>query len=228
MARAHTEYPVIVVLDGDYINQNWALDRPTMTLGREDSCDIILPVRQVSRQHVRFHRQDGDTYLIEDLNSKNGTWVNGLRLEGVRELSDGDEINIARAVRIKFIGSGSTVPVTGDIPEVIPSSSFQGRLKIDLESRQVFVNGREIEPPLSLPQYRLLELLYTNQGRICTRQEVVDAVWPDALAEGISEQAIDALVRRLRDRLAEVDPDWQYVVTVRGHGFRLDNPVDTD
>jgi hypothetical protein len=30
-------------------------------------------------------------------------------------------------------------------------------------------------------------------------------------------------VRRLRDRLFEVDPNWQYIVTVRGHGFRLDN-----
>jgi DNA-binding response OmpR family regulator len=35
--------------------------------------------------------------------------------------------------------------------------------------------------------------------------------------------AIDALVRRLRDRLAEVDPGHNYIVTVRGHGFRFDN-----
>ncbi len=50
-------------------------------------------------------------------------------------------------------------------------------------------------------------------------------MWPEAIGEGVSEQAIDALVRRLRDRLAEVDPTFQYIVTVRGHGFRLDNPA---
>jgi len=33
-------------------------------------------------------------------------------------------------------------------------------------------------------------------------------------------------VRRLRDRLAEVDPETQYIVTVRGHGFRLENPYE--
>jgi len=33
-------------------------------------------------------------------------------------------------------------------------------------------------------------------------------------------------VRRLRDRLAEIDPNYEYIVTVRGHGFRLDNPPD--
>ena len=39
------------------------------------------------------------------------------------------------------------------------------------------------------------------------------------------DQALDALIRRLRDRLAEADPGHEYVVTVRGHGLRLENPV---
>ena len=63
-----------------------------------------------------------------------------------------------------------------------------------------------------------------NRGRVCSRESVVETVWPEAMGEGVSEQAIDALVRRLRDRLQESDPETQYVVTVRGHGFRLDNP----
>ncbi len=40
----------------------------------------------------------------------------------------------------------------------------------------------------------------------------------------ISEQALDALVRRLRDRIAHVDSSHEYIVTVRGHGLRLENP----
>ncbi len=220
------EVPVIVVLEGDQVNQNWPINRPTMVLGRDEVCDIMIPQRQISRRHLCFHRRNDDTYLVEDLDSKNGTWVNGRRLEGIRQLSDGDEINIARAVRLRFVGSGITVPVTGDLPEVIASTMYGGRLQLDAEGRRVFINSVELDPPLSLPQYRLLELLYVNAGRICTRDSVVETVWPEAISEGISEQAIDALVRRLRDRLTELDPDWQYVVTVRGHGFRLDNPED--
>ena len=87
-----------------------------------------------------------------------------------------------------------------------------------------FVGSKELDPPLSLPQHRLLELLYINHGQVCTREQVVLAVWPDAESSGVSEQSIDALVRRLRDRLTEGDPEHAYVVTVRGHGFRLDNP----
>ena len=55
-----------------------------------------------------------------------------------------------------------------------------------------------------------------------TRDSIVETVWPGTEGIGVSEQAIDALVRRLRDRLAELD-DFNYIVTVRGHGFRLEN-----
>ncbi len=216
---------MLVILDGELAAKHWVLDREKMVLGREDTCDIVIPQRQISRQHIIFHRVSSDKYIIEDLESKNGTWLNGNRLEGTRQLSDGDEVHVALSVRLKFIGSGITAPVTQDLPDVIPSTHGGGRLRMDIESRRVFVNGVELDPPLSLPQYRLLELLYTSLGRICTREEVIDIVWPEAMGEGVSEQAIDALVRRLRDRLAEADNNYQYIVTVRGHGFRLDNPI---
>ena len=51
------------------------------------------------------------------------------------------------------------------------------------------------------------------------------SVWGEDDAIGVSEQAVDALVRRLRDRLASIDSSHAYIVTVRGHGLRLDNPL---
>ncbi len=67
--------------------------------------------------------------------------------------------------------------------------------------------------------------MYENPDRVVSRDDIVDRVWPDSAGEGVSEQAIDALVRRLRERLSEVDPENAYVTTVRGHGFRLNNPI---
>jgi DNA-binding winged helix-turn-helix (wHTH) protein len=69
----------------------------------------------------------------------------------------------------------------------------------------------------------LLELLHNASGRVVSRDEVISSVWPEAAGEGVSEQAIDALVRRLRDRLTELDDKHDYILTVRGHGFRLQN-----
>jgi DNA-binding response OmpR family regulator len=96
-------------------------------------------------------------------------------------------------------------------------------LHIDQAARRVFVGGQELIPPLSVAQYRLLRLLLDHEGEVVSRDAIVSAVWPEEEDAGVSEQAIDALVRRLRDRVAAIDPDHAYIVTVRGHGFRLDN-----
>ncbi|MBL8116193.1 MAG: FHA domain-containing protein [Anaerolineae bacterium] len=218
MSRADSERPILIIQDENQPPRHWPLSKDDVILGRDEECDLPLPIRQISRQHIRIYRQ-GELYFVEDLDSKNGTWVNGLQLKGSRELHDGDEIHVALAVRLRFIDSDATSPLSTEAPAFIT-----GRLRLDPEARRVFIRGVELNPPLSLPQYRLLELLYVNTGRICTRDHVIETVWPEALGEGVSEQAIDALVRRLRDRLAELDPETQYVVTVRGHGFRLDNP----
>jgi len=221
MEQEQSEQPILTVLEGKYANQFWPIDQEEITLGRDDICDIVIPERQISRKHLKIISTE-NVFFIEDLNSRNGTWINGQRIQGTHEIFDGDEIHVALAVRMRFVGSGATAPLPFELP-----NNIGGRLRIDRESRRVFIGDDEIDPPLSLPQYRLLELLFINDGGVCTRDAVVEAVWPDVMGEGVSEQAIDALVRRLRDRLAEHDPDVQYIVTVRGHGFRLDNPMDS-
>jgi DNA-binding response OmpR family regulator len=50
---------------------------------------------------------------------------------------------------------------------------------------------------------------------------VIAVVWPEDEAEGVSDEAIDALVRRIRLRMRELDPDREYIQTVRGYGFKL-------
>ncbi|MCU0475415.1 MAG: FHA domain-containing protein [Anaerolineae bacterium] len=220
MSEGKRSTPVLVVMDGPEANKSYPMEKDVVVVGREDHCDIVLRERQISREHIRVTQEDGH-YFVHDLSSRNGTWVNGKKLEGSQELYDNDEIHIALAVRLQFVGSGATAPLPFEVPHTL-----SGRLTLDREARRVFVRGVELDPPLSLPQYRLLELLYLHAGRVCTRETVVETVWPDVVGEGVSEQAIDALVRRLRDRLNELDPDHQYIVTMRGHGFRLDNPAE--
>ncbi|NLF74296.1 MAG: FHA domain-containing protein [Chloroflexi bacterium] len=213
--------PVLIIHEGEKAGQRWTIRENELVIGRGGECDLVLPERQVSREHIRIFRAD-DGYFLEDLDSKNGTWVNGKQVKATTvPLRDGDEIQIALAVKITFVGSEATAPLFVDeLPGTL------GLLQLNRDSRRVFIGGVEVDPPLSLPQYRLLELLYDGAGAVRTRDEVIESVWPEAIGEGVSEQAIDALVRRLRDRLAEVDPRHQYIVTVRGHGFRLDNPTE--
>ena len=211
-----TEMPMLLVMEGRKPGQRIFVERAEFIIGRDEGCDLSIPDRQVSRHHARI-RLEGDQYLLEDLGSKNGTFANGLEVDQPHVLRDGDEIQIALCCKLTFVDAEATAPVLFDEPS-------QG-LFMDLESRRVWVAGQELSPPLSPAQYRLLELLYQDPGRVYSRDEVVEAVWPEDDRAGISEQAIDALARRLRERLAEVDTVTQYVVTVRGHGFRLEQAV---
>lgn len=219
-----SDRPILMELqDNNQPRQHWILETDDVTIGRGEESTIMIPKRQISREHVRIFKE-GKHFFIEDLDSRNGTWLNTHQLKGRKQLSDGDEIQLALVVRLQFFGIDSTAPLPFSPPETIG-----GKLRLDRESHRVFVDDVELDPPLSPPQYRLLELLYINSGNVCSREAVVETVWPDAHeGEGVSEQAIDALVRRLRDRLAEADPDHQYIVTMRGHGFRLVNPNPAD
>ena len=217
------QVPLLVVQEGQLLGHEWPLDRDTMTLGRGEECDMVVPERQVSRVHLSIQR-DASGYLVQDLESKNGTCINGRPVQpgAPMRLQDGDEIQVALCVRLLFVGAEATVPLAGREARAITSSD----LRLDKAQRRVWIGDRELQPPLSLAQYRLLELLADAGGRVVSREEVVATVWPEAIEEGVSEQAIDALVRRLRDRLAELDREHEYLVTVRGHGFRLtDQPA---
>ncbi len=218
------EVPLLVMHEGQLAGRKWPIDRAELVIGRGENSDIVLPERLVSRSHVRVGR-DEQGYFVQDLESKNGTHINGQPLApgATHRLQDGDEIQIALSVRLLFVGAEATLPLSLDVAPTAPVETPPA-LRLDKAQRRVWVRGREVDPLLSLAQYRLLELLYGASGRVVSRDEVVSIVWPEALGEGVSEQAIDALVRRLRDRLAEFDPDHEYILTVRGHGFRLDNP----
>ncbi len=208
--------PMLVAYDGEMAGQRWLIEGHSLLIGRGSDCDVVLPTRQVSRHHARIERLAEGTYQLHDLGSKNGTHVNGEEVrEQPRRLRDGDEIQVALCVKLGFVGADATLPLMVDGP--------QRGLRVDRATHQVFVGGHELIPPLSPAQYRMLVALLDAEGQMLTREEVVEAVWPEEAVDGISEQAIDALVRRLRERLGVLDPEHAYIVTVRGHGFRLEN-----
>jgi predicted component of type VI protein secretion system len=213
------EFAMLLVQEGNSPRSRWELLKPTMIIGRDADCDIVVNDRQVSRHHSKIIRA-GASYKLLDLASKNGTYVNGGQLSPGQEhlLDDGDQIGVALSCRLVFVDAGATAPL---LMHQAPKPS----LKLDVPAKRVWVMGEEVSPPLSLAQYKLLELLYQAEGGVVSRDDIVSTVWQGEDAGGVSEQAIDALARRLRERLAEIDSETQYVLTVRGHGFRLEHFV---
>jgi len=209
------EYPLVIAQEGPLKGQRWSISR-TLVLGRESSCDIVIADRQISRYHARL-TPTHEGVMLEDMGSKNGTHHNGKQLSAPIVLQDGDSFAVSLAQEFMFLTSDSTMPLT-------EGSGKSGRLMIDLRSRRVWVNQEQLVPPLSAQQFKLIWLLYENQGQVINRADLISAVWGEEQSAGVSDQALDALIRRLRDRLAALDPTHQYIDTVRGHGIRLDNP----
>jgi DNA-binding winged helix-turn-helix (wHTH) protein len=209
------EYPMLVAIDGLLGDQRWPLER-TVVLGRDSTCDVVIPDRQVSRYHARI-TPTKEGMILEDLGSKNGTHCNGTPLTAPLVLQDGDEVQIALAQKFQFLTSDATMPLT-------EGAVRSGRLMVDARSRRVWINQQQLVPPLSAQQFKLLWLLYENQGQVISRPDLIAAVWGEEQSAGVSDQALDALIRRLRDRMASLDPTHQYINTVRGHGVRMDNP----
>jgi hypothetical protein len=207
------EAALLLWMEGEEIRGHWTLAKAVTSIGRWSDNDVTIDDRWVSRYHAEVHREGGQ-YVIKDLGSKNGTLVNGRRITTPTALSDGDEIQVTPMITLTFVDSASTAP--------LPTERLVPGLELDLKARQVTIRSQLLDPPLSPTQFTFLSLLADQAGRVYSRDEVIAAVWPDDQAEGISDEAIDALVRRIRLRLRELDPDHEYIVTVRGYGFKLE------
>jgi hypothetical protein len=87
------------------------------TIGRETSNAIAISDPEVSRRHVQLTFQN-NYYILEDLNSTNGTFVNGRRLVGQYVLQPGDVINLGENVTLVFDAG----PFDPDATQVTPTS----------------------------------------------------------------------------------------------------------
>ncbi len=214
MKKSQEEYPLLIAEEGPLKGKRWQLSQ-TIVLGRESTCDVVVSDRQISRFHARL-TPTPEGVMLEDLGSKNGTYHNGVLLSTPMVLQDGDRLAVGIAQQFTYLTSDATMPLL--------DGGKPGRLMMDQKARRVWVKQQQLDPPLSAQQFRLLWLLYDNQGQVLTRPDLVTTVWGDDQSLGVSDQALDALIRRLRDRLAALDPGHQYIHTVRGHGIRMDNP----
>lgn len=197
--------------DGDYRELDW--HQRMLTVGRDSANDLIIEHRLASRRHARFE-QDEQGFYIRDLDSTNGTFVNGERLHGARQLHNQDQIVIADSI-ITFQDPEATVK--GVLPpEVL--HAVREDLRVDSRAKEVYIKAQLLDPPLTVKEFQLLELLYHRKGQVVSKDEIARAVWD---YEVFDYNAIDALVYRLRQRIEPTPTSPQYLITQRGFGYKL-------
>jgi len=98
-----------------------------------------------------------------------------------------------------------------------PEAAVVGEIEIRADQFQAFARGRSID--LTRREFELIQLLAAADGRVLEREEIYQRVWGYAMAHG--DRSVDVFVRKLRAKLQRASPEWTYIHTHFGVGYRL-------
>jgi two-component system response regulator RegX3 len=118
---------------------------------------------------------------------------------------------IARVEAVARRRKRSAIPIDTD-----PVTA--GELEIRADQFQAFVQGRSLD--LTRREFEVLQLLSEANGRALEREEIYQRVWGYAMARG--DRSVDVFIRKLRQKLEKASPDWEYIHTHFGIGYRFE------
>jgi len=98
--------------------KEFELTRPEIIIGRDPGVDVTIPSAAISRRHARLTR-DGEAYMLEDLGSSNGTYLNDKRLTARLPLMSGDRIRFGKAVTITYLAPTTQATVVRSEPAIL-------------------------------------------------------------------------------------------------------------
>jgi DNA-binding response OmpR family regulator len=93
-----------------------------------------------------------------------------------------------------------------------------GELEIRADQFQAFARGTSVD--LTRREFEVLQLLAQTAGKVLQREEIYQSVWGYAMAHG--DRSVDVFVRKVRQKLEKVSPDWNYIHTHFGVGYRFE------
>lgn len=205
-----TEAAKLIALQPDIQPGEFILDADVCTLGRSPTCHIIIARPVISRLHARIERDEAGRYILYDIQSANGTFVN-YRPQTLREpyrLHHQDTIGLASPESLfRFEDGAATAPV------------HHSRLYYDQTQAHFFFDQQPL--PLTPTQLRLMQHLYHHAYDLCTRASCAEALWNRSYDPILDDQALDRIVSNLRQQLRHLAPESEFIITRRGIGYIL-------
>jgi DNA-binding response OmpR family regulator len=92
-----------------------------------------------------------------------------------------------------------------------------GEIEIRADQYQAFARGQSVD--LTRREFELIQLLAEAEGQVLQREEIYERVWGYAMVHG--DRSVDVFVRKLRQKLERASPDWRYIHTHFGIGYRF-------
>jgi DNA-binding response OmpR family regulator len=104
--------------------------------------------------------------------------------------------------------------------DIEPAAVQIGPFRLDGAARRVFLGERELT--LTSTEFNLLEFFLTHTGRAYSREQLLESVWGEQ--RFVTPRTVDVHVRRLREQIEEQSENPRYLTTVRGFGYRFEEP----
>jgi pSer/pThr/pTyr-binding forkhead associated (FHA) protein len=223
----------LVVKRGDTedVGRTFELTGDSVIVGRrslQQQPEIDLSDEVVSRRHLEIVRR-GVKFMVKDLDSTNGTMLDDDRILPGKyyELKHNSKIGLglegdSARVILLFKESESTNIIARK--NASASAAFEKSvitwLKIDERKKEVWVD--EKQQKLSKKEYELILFLFNNAGKICSRDEIIGAVWPESKdPSAISDATIDQLVHRLREKVEPEVSRPTRIVSKKAFGYMM-------
>ncbi len=146
---------VFIAPPGPMLGKRFALESGEAFIGRSEGLAITCSTEGVSRRHARLVQQSDGSWLIEDLNSTNGTWVNEERITS-RILQDGDQIGVGNALAKFLIGANAEAAYHEEIYRMTVMDALTGvhnkRYFLEFLTREI-ASAHRHKQPLSLVMF---------------------------------------------------------------------------
>lgn len=166
---------ILQIVNHAGVNEHLQLAGDRNVMGRHPDCDLVLESASVSRQHAQIIC-DGGLYYVEDLHSRNGTFVNGHLISGRKQLQDGDRLKICDLSFTFYTDQPSDrLQVTEtsalallDDETTSPTSSIMSKLDVSASNSGVRLT---VNPEVKL---RAMIEIAQNLGKALSLDEVLD------------------------------------------------------
>lgn len=151
----------LVMRSGPSVGKVFPLEKGEILIGRDLNNDITINDPEISRRHARLYAQ-GNTYVLEDLGSTNGTFVGGQRLTGAYPLRIGEVITFGERITVVYeaVQPEDDATVVSSAPRVVPPQApVQQAYQPPVQSQQPVYpqppqvsQSQPVQPPYQAPQ----------------------------------------------------------------------------
>jgi len=232
-ATSVIKHPVLTVLQGESVGLTVQIEHDRTIIGRGANADLVLNDQVASRQHAEIVSdcEARIEFRLRDLASTNGTFLNGSQIEADQLLQNGDkirigkhllkfalldEVEVAALLRHKPPASDDPKPGSDSSDHLLSFSPFHITLDVDLLYRG------ETVVPLEPRAVRVLRYLAEHHERVVSKEELLEAVWPDVFTtDGVLKKAVSQARRALSDDVKAA----RFIETYHRRGYRFVAPV---